>query len=105
MRTLEWVALWLLNNGLEVSRNGRGMASICLEKLRNWEIQESHKNDKQDIAQFKLIGQKLHISGPKPTKTEQINSNKDIKTAVIPIFWGSLPLLSVYAEGFVSLSF
>ena len=49
--------------------------------------------------------EKLHISGPEPTKNEQINSNKDIKAAVIAIFLGSLPLLSVYAEGFVSLSF
>ena len=81
------------------------MASICLEKLRKWEIQESNKNDKLDIATFKLIDEKLHISGPEPTKNEQINPNKDIKAAVIPIFWGSLLLLSVYAECFVSLSF
>ena len=67
-RTLEWVSIWLLNNGLEVSRNGRGMASISLEKLRNWEIQESHKNDKLDIETFKLIDEKLHISGPEPIK-------------------------------------
>ena len=75
------------------------MTSICLEKLRNWEIQESHKNNKLNIATFKLIDQKLHVSGPKPVKNEQTNANKDIKTAVILIFWGSLLLLSVYAEG------
>ena len=36
----------------------------CLEKLRNWGTQESHKNDKLDIATFKLFGQKIHTSGP-----------------------------------------
>ena len=43
---------------------GQRMASQCLEKLRNWEIQESHKNDKLDKATFKLSGQKLRVSGP-----------------------------------------
>ena len=62
------------------------MASQCLEKLRNWGIQESHKNDKLDSATFKLTGQKLHGCGPEPTKNEQINSNKDIKTTAIPTF-------------------
>ena len=53
------------------------MTTQCLGKLRNWEAKESHKNDKLDITTFKLIGQKLHASGPEPTKSKQINSNKD----------------------------
>lgn len=32
--------------------------------------------DKLNIAIFKLIGQKLHVFGTKPTKDQQINSNK-----------------------------
>lgn len=50
----------------------------CLRKLRNWEPKESHKKDKLNIAIFKLIGQKLHVFGTKPTKDQQINSNKNI---------------------------
>ena len=34
------------------------------EKLKNWRIQESQKDNKLDIATFKLIGQKIHTSGP-----------------------------------------
>ena len=57
---------------------GQGMATRCLGKLRNWEPKESHKKDKLDTATFKLTGQKLHASGPEPTKYKQMNSNKDI---------------------------
>ena len=71
----------------------------------NQKKKKNHKNGKLDTVTFKLIGQKLHAFGPEPTKNKQINSNKDIKTAVIPVFGVSSPLLSVYAEGFVSLSF
>ena len=80
------------------------MVLQCLEKLRNWEIQESHKNDKLDIVTFKLIGLKLHTSG-----RSQPNMNRSIliKTysVAIPAFSGTSPPLSVSAEGFVSLSF
>ena len=34
------------------------MVLKCLEKLRNWGIQESYKNDKLDTGPFKLIGLK-----------------------------------------------
>ena len=64
------------------------MVSQCLEKqeLETTTPQnKSHKNGKLDIATFKLIGQKLHPSGPVPTKNEQINSHQDIKAAVIPV--------------------
>ena len=44
------------------------MAAQRLEKQRNWDIQEKHKNDPQDIETFKLIGQKSHTSGPEQTK-------------------------------------
>ena len=37
------------------------MVLKCLEKLRNWGIQESYKNGKLDTAMFKLIGQKGRI--------------------------------------------
>jgi len=74
-------------------------------KTEKWGIPESLKNDKLDFATFKLIGQKLHISGPKLTKNEQINSNNDIRTSAIPTFGDSSHPLSVYAEGFVSLPF
>ena len=41
--------------GLEiVLRDGVSMS----QELRNWEPKESHKNEKLDIATFKLIGQK-----------------------------------------------
>ena len=35
------------------------------------------------------------MSNPEPTKNEQINSNKDIKTEVIPAFGSSLHPFSV----------
>ena len=67
-------------------RKCQGTVSQCLEKPRNLGIQESHKNDKLDIVTFKRIGLKLHTSGPKPTKHEQIDSNKDIQCCYSCLF-------------------
>lgn len=70
--------------GLE---KGQGMVAMS-EKLRNWEPKESHKKDKLNIAIFKLIGQKLHIFGTKPTKDQQINSNKN--RSLLSLHFGAL---------------
>ena len=77
-------------------RKGLGIASQRLEKLRNWGMQETHSNDKLDIATIKLFSQKVHIYGPGQPKTSRslVNSNKYMKTAVIPVF-GSSSLLSM----------
>lgn len=44
-------------------RNGCRLVTQCLRKLKDLGIKESHKNGKLDIAAFKLIRQKVHISG------------------------------------------
>ena len=66
-------------------------------ELRNWEPKGSHKNDKLDIVTFKLIGLKLHTSGP-----SQPNMNRSILIKIysvaIPAFSGTSPRLSVYPE-------
>ena len=67
-------------------------ASQYLETLRKWENQKSHKNDKLDMATFKLIGQKLHASGSQPTRNEQINSNKDINCCYSRLLGALYPL-------------
>ena len=59
--------VWSLENR---SRDGNTMSGET-EKLKP---KESHKNDKLDTATFKLTGQKLHASGPEPTKNKQVNS-------------------------------
>ena len=76
------------------------MASLCREKVRNWDPKESHKDNKLDVT-LTLTGQKSQASGPGPAKDGQIKSDEDRKAAAIPASGGSSPSLSVYAEGFV----
>ena len=79
------------------------MVLKCLEKLRNWGIQESYKNDKLDTGPFKLIGLKgLKVtSQPKMYRSILVK----IRNCCNPCLWGgSSPPLNVYAEGFASLS-
>lgn len=80
------------------------MASLCLEKVRNWDPKESHKDNKLDVT-LTLTGQKSQASGPGPAKDGQVESDEDRKAAAVPASGGSSPALRVYAEGFVALSF
>ena len=74
--------IWDLEKG---SRDGVKMSRETEELETTTPQNRSHKNGKLDTATFKLIGQKLHASGPEPTKNEQINSHQDIKAAAIPV--------------------
>ena len=71
------------------------MTLLYLEKIRNWGIKKSHKNEKLNLATFKLIGQKLHACGPETTKNKQINSNKDILLVLLFVPFGALHPFSV----------
>ena len=62
----------------DLKKRLRDDTAISGENKKLRDLKKSHKNEKLNLATFKLIGQKLHACGPETTKNKQINSNKDI---------------------------